>query len=103
MDIQQYIIALNELISKYSQLKEAKDLNKVLVLSRCVDRDMSWYYSVQNLIESFLDTYPTLKYYIDKHRDGRSGNPDFKAMADYLVIAGMCIVTELYVETHKNN
>lgn len=103
MDIQQYIVALNELISKYSQLKETKDLNKVLTLLSCVDRDMSWYNSAKNLIESFLDTYPTLKFYIDKHRDGRSGNPDFKTMKDYLVIAGMCIITELYVETHKSN
>ena len=102
MDFQKYFAILNELHSNCSQLKEAQDLNRSMALLQCDNIDIELYNSANSFIESILNKYPTLKYYIDKHRDGRRGNPDFKTMSDYLVIASMCIITELYVETHKN-
>ena len=101
MDIQEIIAAFNEFLRRYSYLKEIQDLKQASALLQREIKDLDWYLTANSFIASMIGKYPPLKYLIDKHRDGRSGTPDIQTMADYLVIAEMCIIAELYVETHK--
>lgn len=101
MDMQRLMDALKEFLSIYSELKEVKELKNLYSLSQFPVKDQSWFNSAQSFINAIKDDYPTFDYYLCKYWNGKSVQMDFQTMNDYLSLAALCVVSELFIETHK--
>lgn len=101
MDTQKLIELLKEFLGQYNEIKEAKELKQIFSLTQSPARDQFWFNSAQSFIASIKNDYPTFNYYLGKYWNGKNEQMDFQTMNDYLLIAGLCVVSELFIETHK--
>lgn len=101
MDTQKLIELLKEFLDQYNELKEANELRQIFSLTQSPTRDQFWFNSALSFIASIKKDYPTFNYYLGKYWNGKNEKVDFQTMNDYLLIAGLCVVNELFIETHK--
>ena len=78
MDIQQFILALDELHSKYNQMKEAQHLGQIVSFQQSPIKDQNWLNAVDSFIASIWDSYPSLRYYIENITMVKMGRWIFK-------------------------
>ena len=98
MNLQQLI---NDLINQYKEAKETTYICQIISLHQSYIKDQNWLNSAYSFVSTLADEYPTIKYYIEKYQNGKNGLMDIQAVDDSLFITLMCVVTELYINSHK--
>ena len=98
MDLQQLI---NDLINQYKEAKEATYICQIFSFHQSYIKDQNWLNSAYSFVTSLSNEYPIIKNYIEKYQNDKNGLIDFQTVDDYLFIAAMCLVTELYINSHK--
>ena len=101
MNIHRFINSLREMMKRYPQLKETQHLEQVMSFQQSLFKNEKWLYDVNSFIESIRDSYETLQYSIEKYQNGHKKVINFQTMNDYLMMAGLCITDEFFIEVNK--